>query len=1040
MKKIISCLTVLLTLATMSSSMFAQNAGFTVKGTVSDKNGPIPGAGVVLKNTRIGTLTDADGAYQLTIPGSREGVLEFSFLGYVTQEIKVTEAEPVVNVILQEEAVALESVVVLGFGASQRKADLSTSVGVLSNVEENKNRPVSSIENILQGQIPGVTVMNDGGDPTSAPSVTIRGVGSRSYEAALWVVDGVPGAPFQINDVESIVILKDAASSAIYGAQSGASGVILVTTKKARAGAPAVSYEGNYGIRQPWRKLQSLTIEQERDIRTQSYANSGVTLDPLWKGLKTRTNWVDEVFRNAFYQRHQVALNGGTDKFTTRIALNINDDQGTLLDTYNKSVGVRFNAKYDLTKHVSITEDATWSSSRNRGEATGLSTSEGYTGILFTALAYPQSAVVYNPDGTFGGTADDSATASLHSDLVNPVRLLTASTVRNKYNNFSSTTALQVHDLLVPGLKFNSRFTYRASNSFHKDFMPRIPELGKPSAKNTLTYSTSDFYFWETENSLTYDQTFAGKHNVGALLATTASEQRNRGFGMEGKYFDSELESDQYISYAGEKNVEDWYSSPDNNVALVARLSYSFDDRYFVTGSWRRDYAGRLPKGNKSADFPAATVGWKISSEPFFPENDYVNLLKIRASWGRIGNLSSVGYCYGYPMLKIQGSSDGSQVGTQGSNTNSMNMTMPNVAVNPDLTWETSEQTDLGLDADLFDSRLSLSADWFYKRTFNLIQEQPTNWPEYIGINPMLVNQGEIRNTGVELSINWKDRVSQDFSYYVGGNIATLKNWVSNIGIINEDGTTGTWNDRSHFRYTLRPFRTAQGEPVNSYWLLKTDGLFQSDAEAANYKNAEGKVIQPKAKAGDLKFIDYNGDGRINDDDRQYMGSYLPKFTYALNAGFKYKDLTFSMMLQGVGKTKAFNAAKFITCNEAEGAANRSTQILDAWSPDNPDGKIPRLSIEDANENFQWESDFYLEDASYLRLKNVTVSYDFSRLLRKCESFRRRGSSFSMFLSGENLLTLTKYSGWDPEVGGNGLDGGRYPVSRVFSVGIKLNY
>lgn len=1045
MKKIKLCLTMLVALLlTMPMSVFAQGGGFSVSGKVSDKNGPIVGASVLVQGTMQGTTTDIDGLFSIFVP--EEGAaLEISFVGYETKVVPLSAATTELNVVLNEEAQSLETVVVLGFGAQQRKADLSSSVGVIENLDENKNRPVSSVENMLQGQVPGVTVVNNGGDPTSKPSVNIRGVGSTANEQVLWVVDGVPGAPFNMNDIESMVVLKDAASAAIYGAQSGAAGVILVTTKKAKRGAPSISYEGNYGVRSAYNLPQSLTVEQERDVRTKAYAAAGQTMSELWDPTRnpemaqTRTDWIDRIFRTAFYQRHQVALSGGTDHFTSRVSLNYDDDQGTLIKTFKKNINLRYTGRYDISRHVSLSEDLSWGTMKQRGA----STDEGYTGVIWTALAMPRSARAFYDDGTYGGTAErGSETASLHGDLVNPIRLLKADNITDKTTDFSTTTQLSIKNIL-PGLKFNSRFTYRTQNYFYKKFSPRTTEPGKPDGRNSLTYETYDYSFWETENILTYDNTF-GKHTVGALLGTTASEQRQEGFSVRGKNFESELEADQYLSYAKEFDAPNsTYTNPDNNVALVARLSYSFDDRYFITGSWRRDYAGRLPKGNKSADFPAVTGAWKISSEPFFKENKIVNLVKLRASWGRIGNLGSIGYGYASPMLSRDNRwSIGTQVGSGASNFHDYSLIYLGTALNPNLTWETSEQVDVGLDLDMFDSKLSISADYFMKRTYNLIQEQTSEWPSYIGISPRLVNQGEIRNRGFEFSATWKQQVNKDWKYFISGNFATLKNWVDDIGITNEDGSKGVWTHDDNYRNTLRPFQTAEGQPLYTYYLVKTAGLFHSDEEAADYtwtnpETGEVTRIQPNAKAGDIKFIDYNNDGKIDSNDRQYMGSFLPKFTYSLSAGFSWKDLSFSMMWQGAAKTKAFNATKMTLTNEAEGNFNRSTDILKAWPASN---EIPRLNASDANQNFSTCSDFYLEDASYLRLKNVTISYDLTRLLRKSNKFSTRGSSLSVFVSGENLWTITDYTGLDPEVGGIGLDQGRYPVSRVFSFGIKLTY
>jgi hypothetical protein len=361
-----------------------------------------------------------------------------------------------------------------------------------------------------------------------------------------------------------------------------------------------------------------------------------------------------------------------------------------------------------------------------------------------------------------------------------------------------------------------------------------------------------------------------------------------------------------------------------------------------------------------------------------------------------------------------------------------------NTAFNPFLTWETSEQTDFGLDAEFLKGRLSLSVDYFTKKTYNLIKQQDTGWPAYIGISAMMINEGEVRNSGFEFVAGWQDRIG-DWSYFVNANLATLKNTIYDIGPADiNTGEKPVWRWGDAFRQTLQPFRSREGDPIYSYWLIENGGIFQSDAEAAAYVDKDGNRIQPNAKAGDLKFIDQNGDGKINDEDRVYMGAYFPKLTYAFTGGFTWKKLSFSVMFQGVGGVKAFNAQKFITLNDSQAAFNRDNRILNAWPASND---IPRIAGNDPNGNFTTNSDWYLEDASYLRIKNLTISYDLTDVLHKASShLQARKSALSVHFSIDNLYTFTKYTGMDPEVGGIGLDGGRYPVPRVISLGIKLTY
>lgn len=1018
-----------------------------ITGSVRDESGEgLAGVNIVIQGTATGTVSDLDGNFTLSV--SENTILEISYIGFLSQNIQIAN-QTHLDLVLREDTKLLNEVVVLGYGANARKQDLSASVGIISNADQLVVRPVTSTESMIQGQLAGVTVSLDSGDPTSTPSVVVRGQGSQKGDNVLWVVDGIPGAPIaSMNDIESIVVLKDAASAAIYGAQSGAGGVILVTTRKARKGEPTLSYDGIFGMRQATNLPQSLTAEQEIEVRRTSYANAGMSLPTGWDTTvnpwigTTRTDWIDAIFRTALYQRHNVALNVGTDTFKHRLSFAYDNDEGTLINTFNKATTMRYNSSIQLNKWVTISEDFVWKNTSGRGT----DTSSGYSGVILSALYMPRSATVYNPlDGSYGGTTTEDPEyiarygnfASIHGDAINPVRLLEADTNYDKTSDLWSSTSLEIANI-TPGLKFTSRFTYNLKSNHYKNFTPIRDEVGKPDMSNSLNESTYRADAWKTENTLTYDRTL-GEHTFGALLSTTADRYERRELNVSGSGFADESEYMQYLAYANSTTAQDYLKGPDANVSLISRLAYSFNDRYFLTASYRRDYAGRLPKENNYGDFPAVTAAWKLSNEAFFPKSDFLTLLKLRASWGRVGNLGSINDNYKSSILsKSENTSNESgQYGvTAGKKWGTA--IYNNTAFNPDLTWETSEQTDIGLDLDMFRGRFSLALDYFDKRTFNLIQTATMDWPGTIGLDPMYVNQGEVRNRGFEVQGGWTDQLNRNLSYFVSGNFAYLKNWVSDIGVKNTDGTPGVWTGNGSFRNLSYMYQTAQGEPLNSYYLIKTDGIFQSDAEAAAYVDETGERIQPNAVAGDLKFVDYNGDGVINDKDRQYLGSATPKTTFALNLGFTYKKLSVSALFQGVGGSQSLNIAKYMTLSDLEGDFNRSNEILNAWSQTNTSSSIPRLSKSDPNGNFTNSSDWYLEDASYLRFKNFTISYDMTNLLRKWNYLNERNSVMSVYLSGENLYTFTNYSGIDPENGG--WDALKYPVSRVLSVGVKLTY
>ncbi|MDO4197027.1 MAG: SusC/RagA family TonB-linked outer membrane protein, partial [Prevotellaceae bacterium] len=668
----------------------------TVKGIVKDANGePVIGASVVVKGSSLGTVTDIDGKFELTAKTNQ--VLVISYIGYSTQEVKATAN---VNVMLQEDAAALDEVVVLGYGVAQKKQDLSASVGVVSDPQRLAVRPVTTTEAMLQGQLPGVTVTADGGDPTATPSIVIRGKGSHR-DALLWVVDGIPGAPIpSLYDIESLVVLKDAASAAIYGASSGAGGVILVTTKQAKkTNGAQITYEGTVGVRNSVNLIHGLDAQEQIRMREISYgaANMGNWIpENASQDFKnyigtTRTDWTDAIFRSAGYQRHNVTLAAGNDASQHRLSFAYDNDQGTLVNTYKKNMNLRYNGNYNINKYVNISENLTWSNGTSRS----VDYTSAYTGTVLSAIYMPQSASVYDEDGTFGGTiAEEYAQYSaIHGDAVNPMRMLKANNLFDRTSNVWTTTNLTVHDI-IPGLKFISRFTYRLQNSYYKNFSPIRDEIGKPNLDNSLNESSNRWTEWKTENTLTYDNSF-GKHNISALLATTADQSSGHRMYMTGNNFGDESDYLQYFAFAG--SLSSYGDSPngndiaDSNVAFISRVGYSYDDRYFFTASFRRDWAGRLPKGHQAGNFPGVTAAWKISNESFFePLKSTINLLKFRGSWGRMGNINSIDRGYKNSVL---GTTVWNEQAFYGAELGTMYGTFiyNDRALNPFLSWETSE-------------------------------------------------------------------------------------------------------------------------------------------------------------------------------------------------------------------------------------------------------------------------------------------------------------------------------------------------------------
>ncbi|GEP92739.1 TonB-linked outer membrane protein, SusC/RagA family [Chitinophaga terrae (ex Kim and Jung 2007)] len=986
---------------------------------VSDEQEPIPGVSVWVKGTQIRTVTDMNGKFTINVPDEKS-VISFSYVGFTTVDVTAGNQETL-NITLKHGSSDLDAVVVLGYGTA-KKGDLSAAVSTISDMKTLKERPVTDLSNMLQGRIPGVTVVSNGGHPTNSNNMVIRGVGSPSGGSVMYVVDGVPNAPYNPADVESITVLKDAASAAIYGAFAGSSGVVLVTTRQATKGDPYVQYQGFTGVKQAWRTLQSLDASQQAMVANLADKNAGNPPQDGWDITKnpyaqvTRTDWMKEIFRTAPVQRHVVTLNAGSEKLTALFQGRYENEEGTLLNTFNKNLSLRLNVNYQFTKNIKFKQDIFWNNNENRDAETA----SGYSGVILSAIYMPRSATVYYDDGSFGGVGPrNSDYNGIHGDALNPVALLLRNKATNKSNDLQSISEFSYSNL-VPGLSYVSRFSYRQINSYYKKFTPKITEPGKPNDMNFLSYADGNIYHWIWENTLNYTRTF-NRHSLGLMASITSQERGDKGFTAGARGFENEADWAQYFTNALDfsKDIPTDYNNVDRNASYVGRASYSWADRYFVTGSYRYDIAGRLAPGYRAHSFPGVTAAWKISSEPFF-HLDFVDLLKIRGSWGKVGSIETVPLYYGYQTLTPGYTY---QIGANSPRSNSLSLSG---AINPQLSWESSQQTDVGLDISLFKQKLLLTVDYFDKKTFDLIYRQTSGWPNTFGLSAPLINQGKIGNTGWEFSATYANKIGQ-VGYNLNANFATLKNRV--LEIDNNPNSVMQFGDA--FRGILVPFRSKVGEPLFSYWLIKTDGIFQSDAEAKAYQK-DGKPIQPNAKAGDLKFVDESGDGKIDDDDRVYMGNAAPKVTYGFSASVTWKNFDLSVFMQGVGGVKLFNAFKMTTLSGSEQGYNRWNKILDAWSPENTGSNIPQIRANDPNKNFGTNSDWYLEKGDYLRLKNLLIGYTFPKM--------RWNKGLRVYVSGDNLLTFTKYSGMDPEVGGIGLDGGQFPISRAYSIGVNVKF
>lgn len=991
-----------------------------ISGSVADEKGePLVGVTVAVKGTSAGTVTDAEGKFALN--ADQNAVLVFQYIGYDSQEIAV-KGQQNFNLILKANSQSLKEVVVVGYG-TQSRATLSGSVSSV-NLDKLTSRSFRSVQEALQGKAAGVVVNNNGGDPTATPQVNIRGLGGINGEQPLYVIDGAvfyPGTPvLNPNDIESISVLKDA-SAAIYGSRASG-GVILITTKKGTKGKMQISADVKQGFENAWKKLEALDAKEYADVYNAATDAAGKPRLPAFDataypdGQITRTNWLDEVFRTGHNQEYNVSLNGGNDRSDYFISFNYRKGDGILLNTYGERYAYRINSDHQVNKWLKVGENLSYTYSNGRGT----NTFSGYTGAILAAIFYPPSITPRTATGAYSGLPLQYAGS--YGDVVNPVANLERIDSSNPINTIIANPYFEA--TIIPGLKFRSNYSVTKDFNYYKNFSPIVPEVGKPSLTNTLSESSSNDTRFLTEQTLNYI-TSIGKNNINAVAGYTYQKNTSQGMSASLSGFGNEDPLFRYfVNGTGTPVPKPGdYKSEESLISYLARINYDFDGKYLLSLTGRRDGTSLVADQNRFQNFGAVSGGWVISRESFLQNINWLSNLKIRGSYGVLGNLSSVSTTAVSPNLSV-----GSVY--LGADPAQLNGYYSYDRANPDLTWARSKQTDVGLDLGFMNERVTLSADYFVKNTEDMLM----NIPAGIGLGSVWVNGGKVRDNGLELSLTYNSDPKKEFRYSVSGNFSKI-----NDKLISLPNNISTYGSSPSVRGLLSPIRTEVGHPLYSFYSVKTDGLFQSQDEINNYKSASGALVQPNAKPGDIKFVDANGDGKIDDNDRQFIGSAYPDFSYGLTLNFNYKNFDLNIFLQGVQGNKLYNALKYTSLNAGGLGQNYNLlkDVLNAWTPTNTDTNIPRVTASDNNGNFGTNSDFYIENGSYMRFKNVTLGYTVApKALSKIGI-----SSLRLYATSNNLFTITKYKGFDPEVGFDnyGIDVGRYPQSRSFIFGINLN-
>jgi len=992
---------------------FAQSKAISLSGTVTDLKGQaLIGVNVVATGTTSGTITDIDGKWALSVPTTATE-LKFSYIGYTDKSVTIGTSR-VINVQLAESTEQIDELVVIGYG-SVRKSDLTGSV---SSVKESSisRQPVASAAQALQGLVPGVKVTANSGSPGGSISVRIRGIGTVGDSDPLYVVDGMPVndiAYLSTNEIEAIEVMKDASATAIYGAR-GANGVIMVTTKHGKKGKDVISINSYWGTSQINTDLNLLSGKQWYDLQTEINKTRTTPINLANADPNISTNWLKEVSQKAVVQNHDLSFSGGSDNFTYNLSLGYLNQEGTIKKTDYERINARFNMERKMNKVITVGTNAAISSSSRNKILEGSNT----VGIINTAIKLEPVVPVKNADGTWG--------SSKYIDYPNPVAAIEFTNSNEKNLNFVGNIYATVN--LAKGLYFKSSLgiDYLRYDSYDFDPVYTVNTYQKNAVnKVSRGYSKNNNILFE--NTLNFNRTFNEKHNFGALLGYTAEQTRYENIYATKQNTPNNDPELQYLDAAqlATSATATGGAYESSILSLLGRVNYSYDDRYLATASIRRDGSSRFGKSNQYGNFPSFALAWKISNESFFADlnQNILNSAKLRAGWGQVGNQSisnyafqnlistngQYAYLFGKPEVVYQGA----------------------VAValgNKDVKWEATESTNIGIDLGFLKNKLTASIEYYNKTTKDMLVSEPI--PLFLGFETgPTTNVGSARNSGVEIQAEWRAKIGKNFNYNIGGNISTIKNEMLSLGSSKFISGGAIRNGNATY--------TSVGNPIGSFWGYKTNGLVQTAEQLADVKTR-----QPNAGLGDVVFVDVNGDKVLSDLDKTIIGKPLPDFYYGFNVGFEFKGLDFAAIFEGTYGNDIFNAMRYFTYDLGD-VTNKSVDVLNYWTPTNTNTTIPRLNGNDKNDNKRI-SDLYVEDGSYLRLKTLQLGYTIPQSI----SSKVYMSSLRVFITGQNLLTFTKYSGSDPEIGqitstnplSRGVDIGTYPQAQTFTAGINITF
>ena len=1003
------------------------------------------GATVQVQGTQTGTVTDFEGNFKVS---ANEGQsLVVSYVGFFSKTVKVG-SESHYDIQLEEDKKSLDEVVVIGYGVQKKKLVTGATLQVKGDdvAKLNTSNPLQA----LQGQTPGMTIISESGQPGEGLKVNIRGLGTTGSSGPLYIIDGVRGDIATVNpaDIESIDVLKDAASAAIYGSQS-ANGVVLVTTKSGKEGRSVVAFDGYYGWQTAPRKIEMLNASQYMAIMNEQNLNSGNSVYD-WDNIKSiwrydaegnklgviDTDWVDQMFKdNAQTYSGNLSISGGSQKGNYALSLGYLEQEGIVggrdVSNYER-YNFRVNSEYQVIDNfLKVGEQVSFIYYKKNGISVG----NQYNNTLRSAFGTSPLAPVYSDNGRYGSPYNDTSASDWYNADGNPYGAMMTNT-NNKTQNMTLTANAFAEMEFIKNLKFRTTLGVKYDSNNYRSFTPmyHFSVYSLNDTRTGVSQSASDGLGITWTNTLSYNFKLA-EHNIDAMVGYEVYRTEGQSiYGANGSLRDGfDTWKYAYLSNGTATNSEGGLSvsgtpwDEERMVSYFGRVGWNWKERYMATATVRRDGSSRFAKGHRFGTFPSISAGWVVTNESFMePVTSVMDYFKLRASWGQVGNQNIGNYMYLAPMsFSNLYYNFGTTLGSDGDVWGAR----PTRLGNEDITWETSEQFDLGFDARFLNQRLNVNFDFYIKTTKDWLVQPPVL--ATVGTGAPFINGGDVKNTGVELALSWNDVIGQDFRYYVNVNGAYNKNKVGNIP--NEDGII---HGQSNMLYdnSTEFYRASNGEPIGYFWGFKTAGLFQNQQDIDQWVAAGNGVLQATPQPGDVKYYDINHDGMINDADKVNLGNGMPDFNYGFSLGFDWRGLDFSVTANGQVGNDIVQSYR----NVGSTTANYTTQILDRWTGEGTSNKVPRVT--NTNVNYQF-SDLFIQDGDFLRISNITLGYDFSKLLRT-----KYISQCRVYAQVQNALTFTKYDGMDPEIGYgmdgwvSGIDLGYYPRPRTILFGVNLKF